>query len=117
MIVCAVPVKDLVNAKQRLVPALEPTERRELARAMLSDVLAALRAARLDGVWVVTRDPEVVGLAAAFGAEPLADRKSTRLNSSHGYISYAVFCLKKKKKQQPGSTQHRTRAQRRQSYP
>src|SRR2546422_7389921 len=31
----------------------------------------------------------------AFG---VADRKSTRLNSSHGYISYAVFCLKKKKK-------------------
>src|SRR2546422_4144557 len=29
------------------------------------------------------------------------DRKSTRLNSSHGYISYAVFCLKKKKKKQP----------------
>src|SRR5687768_17974724 len=31
-------------------------------------------------------------------ASPTADRKSTRLNSSHGYISYAVFCLKKKKK-------------------
>src|SRR2546422_7825705 len=29
----------------------------------------------------------------------IEDRKSTRLNSSHGYISYAVFCLKKKKKQ------------------
>src|SRR2546429_868387 len=28
------------------------------------------------------------------------DRKSTRLNSSHGYISYAVFCLKKKKNTQ-----------------
>src|SRR2546422_8479138 len=28
------------------------------------------------------------------------DRKSTRLNSSHGYISYAVFCLKKKKNQE-----------------
>src|SRR2546429_2039737 len=28
------------------------------------------------------------------------DRKSTRLNSSHGYISYAVFCLKKKKPRQ-----------------
>src|SRR2546422_8607468 len=27
------------------------------------------------------------------------DRKSTRLNSSHGYISYAVFCLKKKKEE------------------
>src|SRR2546429_6944667 len=36
------------------------------------------------------------------GATPgdyrMRDRKSTRLNSSHGYISYAVFCLKKKKK-------------------
>src|SRR2546429_4809674 len=29
------------------------------------------------------------------------DRKSTRLNSSHGYISYAVFCLKKKKRDHP----------------
>src|SRR2546429_4159050 len=29
---------------------------------------------------------------------PELDRKSTRLNSSHGYISYAVFCLKKKKR-------------------
>src|SRR2546422_10956578 len=34
-------------------------------------------------------------------AEKLRDRKSTRLNSSHGYISYAVFCLKKKKKTKP----------------
>src|SRR2546429_709328 len=36
----------------------------------------------------------------------LRDRKSTRLNSSHGYISYAVFCLKKKKKrrQRPSTT-------------
>src|SRR5687768_18042007 len=32
------------------------------------------------------------------------DRKSTRLNSSHGYISYAVFCLKKKKKEQTEQT-------------
>src|SRR3989449_7848158 len=37
------------------------------------------------------------GDARAAG-RPDADRKSTRLNSSHGYISYAVFCLKKKKK-------------------
>src|SRR2546422_4726835 len=42
-------------------------------------------------------------LARARGAEEPhdgllgGDRKSTRLNSSHGYISYAVFCLKKKK--------------------
>src|SRR2546422_4703264 len=32
------------------------------------------------------------------------DRKSTRLNSSHGYISYAVFCLKKKKQMNHRST-------------
>src|SRR3989449_7968338 len=31
------------------------------------------------------------------GSGAFADRKSTRLNSSHGYISYAVFCLEKKK--------------------
>src|SRR2546422_7622557 len=31
----------------------------------------------------------------------LRDRKSTRLNSSHGYISYAVFCLKKKNMKEP----------------
>src|SRR2546422_56719 len=45
----------------------------------------------------------VSGLVAAWEAgrapvpSTMADRKSTRLNSSHGYISYAVFCLKKKK--------------------
>src|SRR2546422_5937969 len=33
----------------------------------------------------------------AEGIDRERDRKSTRLNSSHGYISYAVFCLKKKK--------------------
>src|SRR2546429_4632140 len=37
------------------------------------------------------------GFQAFHGPErERADRKSTRLNSSHGYISYAVFCLKKK---------------------
>src|SRR2546422_6571178 len=35
------------------------------------------------------------------------DRKSTRLNSSHGYISYAVFCLKKKKKKRTTPTNRR----------
>src|SRR2546429_1675501 len=35
---------------------------------------------------------------------PTRDRKSTRLNSSHGYISYAVFCLKKKKKNEESDT-------------
>src|SRR5216684_5872400 len=41
------------------------------------------------------------------------DRKSTRLNSSHGYISYAVFCLKKKKK----NTNKYTSIQKKKNYP
>lgn len=68
MIVAAVPVKDLVNAKQRLVPVLSPDERRSLARAMLHDVLAALTPSGLDAVWVVSRDPDVAAIAADHGA-------------------------------------------------
>src|SRR2546427_8101763 len=40
---------------------------------------------------------EVICLLKREGVEVRADRKSTRLNSSHSQISYAVFCLKKKK--------------------
>src|SRR5687768_18152938 len=47
----------------------------------------------LEGVQEVLRITEPYKLASR-----TLDRKSTRLNSSHGYISYAVFCLKKKKK-------------------
>src|SRR2546422_8246201 len=39
----------------------------------------------------------VAVVASARSVDRRRDRKSTRLNSSHGYISYAVFCLKKKK--------------------
>ena len=76
MIVAAVPVKDLVNAKQRLVPALSAPQRRELARAMLADVLRALGGAGLDQVWVVTREAEVATIARAFGAAPLAEAEN-----------------------------------------
>src|SRR2546422_3482985 len=50
--------------------------------------------------------------AAPPPARPRAgDRKSTRLNSSHGYISYAVFCLKKKKnKRETSAINHSHRA-------
>src|SRR5690625_6655037 len=41
----------------------------------------------------------MVTFVAMIGAAIILDRKSTRLNSSHVAISYAVFCLKKKKKQ------------------
>src|SRR2546429_7307096 len=39
------------------------------------------------------------GLNALRREQGVLDRKSTRLNSSHGYISYAVFCLKKKQRE------------------
>src|SRR5256884_3300912 len=43
------------------------------------------------------RDPQARhAMRRDVGQVAAADRKSTRLNSSHGYISYAVFCLKKK---------------------
>src|SRR2546422_1390029 len=55
----------------------------------------ALRDADVAGGWV---SRAVQRTAAPAWARCPTDRKSTRLNSSHGYISYAVFCLKKKKK-------------------
>src|SRR2546422_2340354 len=48
--------------------------------------------------------------AAKASGRPKGDRKSTRLNSSHGYISYAVFCLKKKKQQKDADRGSRPRA-------
>src|SRR2546422_5400622 len=44
-----------------------------------------------------SRSHRVLGRTMSGRRSPPRDRKSTRLNSSHGYISYAVFCLKKKK--------------------
>src|SRR2546427_3466250 len=60
-------------------------------------------------IWSAQRGRPHVGLSRSQRAHDLAgqarpgsgvDRKSTRLNSSHSQISYAVFCLKKKKTQQ-----------------
>src|SRR2546429_2675489 len=53
-------------------------------RLLVKETDIALDSAGCQGIVL---DPRVDG----------QDRKSTRLNSSHGYISYAVFCLKKKK--------------------
>src|SRR2546422_5146139 len=50
---------------------------------------------------IVKTIADPAGLGSAL--QPTIDRKSTRLNSSHGYISYAVFCLKKKKNNISGS--------------
>src|SRR5687768_17960758 len=56
------------------------------------------------GKSIFLRQGALITLLAQAGS---LDRKSTRLNSSHGYISYAVFCLKKKKKKKIGRTQKR----------
>ena len=73
-VLAAVPVKDLVNAKQRLIPVLDPAERRALAHAMLQDVLTALGAALPGSVCVVTTDPLVMDVARQYGAECLVER-------------------------------------------
>ena len=71
--IVAVPVKDLANAKQRLIPFLSASERNDLARAMLEDVLDALIGAPLGEVLVVTRDPAVEALARRRGAGALGE--------------------------------------------
>src|SRR3712207_7185001 len=53
----------------------------------------------------VTRDVERLQEGVARRVEVAADRKSTRLNSSHANISYAVFCLKKKNNPKYACTQ------------
>src|SRR2546422_11351719 len=60
----------------------------------------ALRAGDRLGGHFVQGHVDGVGTVAGVAEveDAMLDRKSTRLNSSHGYISYAVFCLKKKKK-------------------
>src|SRR5687768_17712132 len=63
----------------------------EIYTLSLHDALPIYRALRARGT--PPRESPTLSVPDA-----LADRKSTRLNSSHGYISYAVFCLKKKKK-------------------
>ena len=66
---CVIPIKDLVNAKTRLSPALTSEERRNLFQAMAEDVLAAAAAAtKLDGILVLTNDPDATKLAKRYGA-------------------------------------------------
>ena len=66
---CVIPIKDLVNAKTRLAPALTPEERQGLFQAMAEDVLAAAaNAVGLAGTLVLTNDPSASELAKRYGA-------------------------------------------------
>src|SRR3989442_11275436 len=92
-----------------VVPELASRDHLQRVLPVLDEALrkAGCELRELDGI-SVTRGPGLVGallvgvqvgksLAAATGLPLVGDRKSTRLNSSHVRISYAVFCLKKKK--------------------
>src|SRR5689334_25077945 len=75
----------------------------EIYTLSLHDALPIFRARPVPGL--VPAVPSVYrvggshrGRDAGAAGDPAGDRKSTRLNSSHSSISYAVFCLKKKKK-------------------
>src|SRR3989449_7000575 len=71
---------------------------RKTAERLLLELRGRLGAEALSAVAVNRPRPvasDVMTALLALGYSE--DRKSTRLNSSHGYISYAVFCLKKKK--------------------
>src|SRR2546426_12358874 len=72
------------------------TDREAVAAELKRFLGEVLKHARLDLSFAVRMEPE---------AAP-ADRKSTRLNSSHLVISYAVFCLKKKKKPRVSNSEH-----------
>src|SRR5947207_3497782 len=83
-----------------------PTERVMLVPPIVPDVaLIHAIAATRDGTLLLDHMEDDALLAQASrtvvaSAERIVDRKSTRLNSSHTVISYAVFCLKKKKKRE-----------------
>src|SRR5687768_17902017 len=65
-------------------------------RSTLFPYTTLFRSSGGDGTYVVElRDGGHI--ECGYDDRDASDRKSTRLNSSHGYISYAVFCLKKKR--------------------
>jgi 2-phospho-L-lactate guanylyltransferase len=76
------PVKTFPNAKQRLSAAVRPEDRRALATAMVSDVLATLGSARLDRVVVVTAEPVVAAVAAGIGARVVHDEAEAGQNAA-----------------------------------
>src|SRR2546422_7182113 len=67
-------------------------------RSTLFPYMTLFRSHYATSLIMILGTPVLAITVALLGVERGLDRKSTRLNSSHGYISYAVFCLKKKKK-------------------
>src|SRR5687768_16632130 len=80
-----------------LVDAGPTTEGRRLIAAIVSSPENIKRLEEIRANALRLAEPRRTEEPAALAIAEKQDRKSTRLNSSHGYISYAVFCLKKKK--------------------
>src|SRR2546426_5618629 len=81
----------MVLRRCAMTRAVRPDNKRFNASRMSSSVLVST-------LEVASSRIRKRGLCASARAKLMRDRKSTRLNSSHLVISYAVFCLKKKKK-------------------
>ena len=69
-----IPVKDLSNAKQRLSPVMEQSERTRLAHAMLLDVLDAVHSCGRDTVSLVTSDPFAMEAAKQYAFDVISDK-------------------------------------------
>src|SRR5687768_18246434 len=81
-------VQDLLDVKRMESGRLAIEPRQMSSHALLLEAVETLRSLAASSSIDLAMDE----------SDDQPDRKSTRLNSSHGYISYAVFCLKKKKK-------------------
>src|SRR5207245_6348886 len=91
----AVAPRELKGVELALVPQLEPPE--DLLDGLLDLVGGGTQVLEAERHVVPDSLPEQL-VVRVLELQPFGqDRKSTRLNSSHGSISYAVFCLKKKK--------------------
>src|SRR3712207_7696651 len=89
------PYTTLFRSRARPVDAARPREPQPPGRSDLDRVEVDAPARRVDAPDGHADRVADADALAAFGADE--DRKSTRLNSSHANISYAVFCLKKTK--------------------
>src|SRR5689334_23848852 len=81
-----------------------PWKRRLIEIGVWTALVAAIA---IGGLWIA-RDVQKPAPVETGGSGSAEDRKSTRLNSSHSSISYAVFCLKKKKKNKHNNTVNKT---------
>src|SRR6266436_10190701 len=80
-----------------LAEVIVTAQKREQNLQEVGISLSAVSGSDLTDLGVVNATDITKSMPAVVLTQPNGDRKSTRLNSSHGYISYAVFCLKKKK--------------------